>query len=141
MLMKQQLRDGHRVQPCRVDEPESRSWAHIRPAGGPICYHGDPGPCPCCWGYDPPTSSWMRTPRKQRPASKPRSTHTPLFRNNLFCSKAWDFDLRGVFSSCWSPDVLPAHPPPPPSQARPLESLSFPGFFGKGGCLGEGSRT
>lgn len=54
-MMEWQLRDED-TDSCPVEllRPESRSWAHTRAAGGLICYHGDPGPCPHSWGGDPP---------------------------------------------------------------------------------------
>lgn len=125
---------------------ESRFWLQARPlGGGPTCCHGDPGLCPYRWGDDPP-QLYEDTQRAGTSLKASVHPHSP-FRNNLFCSKAWDFDLGGVFSSCWSPDVLPAyptlHPPPPPTKSMAQGILVLPQvFLGKRGCCsGKGGRT
>lgn len=100
--------------PMGLLRPESRSWVQARSAGGPNCCHGDLGLCPYSWGVDP--CNQLNEDTQRAGTSLKASVHPhPPFRNSLFCSKAWDFDLGGVFSSCWSRDVLPAYLPPPPS--------------------------
>lgn len=143
--MEQQLRDEDiGSSPMGLLRSESRFWLQARPlrgrGGGNLLPWG-PGLCPYRWGDDPPQlyEDTQRAGTSLRASVHPHSS----FRNNLFFSKAWDFDLGGVFSSCWSPDVLPAsptlHPPPPKSMAHGI--LVLPQILLGKCCSGKGGRT
>lgn len=123
-LTEQQLRDGDTgSSPLGLLRPESRSWVQARPAGGPTCYHGDAGLCPDSWGDDPPPQLNEDTQRAET-SLKAKCPPTPPFSGTTCFALKLGTLTWEVFSSCWPPDVLPAHPPPTTPKHGPGSSCS-----------------